>query len=200
MTWYPVRTSSARWLERWLERCPGRRPGRRLGPWPVTLLLATLLAAAPVQARESDLDQPVDIRADRSQYDERAGRQVLEGNVEITQGTMLIRADRIEVSLRDGQLARIEGNGSPLVFEQDNEAGERMQGTAGRIVYDAIAGSLVLEGEATLSQPRQKLQSERIVFDTRTQTVSAEGGPSVGDGQPPGRVTIRLEPPARDAR
>jgi len=174
--------------------------------WPGTtiLLLACSVCAASVQARESDLDQPIDIRADRSQFDERAGLQVLDGNVEISQGTMLIRADRVEVQLEDGRLARIEGTGSPLVFEQDNEAGERMQGAAARIAYDAIEGRLVLEGGATLEQPRQALQSERIVFDARTQTVSAEGGPGGRDGQAasgdraPGRVTIRLEPPARD--
>ena len=181
------------WPDPWLERWSGARPAALL------LACALTVAAAQAHARESDLDQPVDIRADRSRYDERAGLQVLEGNVEIVQGTMLIRADRIEVSLQGGRLARIEGNGSPLVFEQDNEVGERMRGSAERIVYDAIAGSLVLEGAATLAQPRQQLQSERIVFDTRTQTVSAEGGPSSGDGQSPGRVTIRLDPPARDA-
>jgi len=187
MTWCPVPSSNAPFA--W----------RRASSAALLALLG--LCTSTAQARESDLDQPIDIRADRSQFDEREGLQVLEGNVEISQGTMLIRAERIEVRLQDGRLAGIEGTGSPLAFEQDNEAGERMKGAARRIAYDAIEGLLVLEGAATLEQPRQALQSERIVFDARTQTVSAEGGPA-GEGatgeRTPGRVTIRLEPPARD--
>lgn len=146
-------------------------------------------------ARESDLSQPIEIDADRSIYDERAGRQVLEGNVEIRQGTLLITADRIEVLLQDGSLSSIEGQGSPLGFEQDNEAGERMRGSANRITYDALNGSLVLEGQATLEQPRQRLVSERIVFNADSQTVSAEGDAENGDN---GRVRIRIEPPPRN--
>ncbi len=160
------------------------------------LLCAMGFAAAFAHARESDLAQPVDVSADRSQFDERAGTQVLEGNVDIRQGTLRIRADRIEIRLADGRLASIDGAGSPIRFEQEDEAGEPMRGEARRIRYDAVAGDLVLEGGATLSRPRQELTSERIRFDARTQTVSAEGDGGDGDT---GRVNIRIEPPSRDA-
>lgn len=160
---------------------------------PIFAVVAGLLLL-PAHARESDLDQPIEIDADRSEFDERAGRQILEGNVRISQGTMLITAERIEITLQNGRLASIEGTGSPLGFEQDNEAGERMRGAARRIIYDAVGGSLVLEGEATLEQPRQRLVSERIVFNTEDQTVRAEGDNS---GAESGRVRIRIEPPPR---
>ena len=158
------------------------------------LALALLAPAAP--ARESDLSEPVDVSADRSEFDERAGTQVLEGNVDIRQGTLRIRADRIEIRLEDGRLARIDGAGSPIRFEQEDDAGEPMRGEARAIRYDAVAGNLVLEGGATLARPRQSLSSERITFDARTQRVSAEGGEDA-EGEA-GRVTIRIEPPARD--
>ncbi len=180
-----------------------RIAGSRTHQWLLSriAMLAVVLVALPcgtaAEARDSDLDQPIDITADRSEFDERAGRQVLEGNVRITQGTLLITADRIEVLLADGRLSSIEGVGSPLGFEQDNEAGERMRGAAQRISYDAIGGSLVLEGEATLEQPRQRLVSDRIVFDADTQTVRAEGDGSDGDAG--GRVSIRIQPPPRKA-
>ena len=152
------------------------------------------LAVTSVDARESDLTQPIEIDADRSEYDERAGIQILEGNVRISQGTILITADRIEVQLEDGRLASIDGTGSPLGFAQDNEAGERMRGSADSLAYDAISGSLILEGNATLEQPRQRLVSDRIVFDTISQTVRAEGNQSDSDSN---RVRIRIEPPER---
>ncbi len=153
------------------------------------LLLGAMLLSHNAHARKSDFSQPIDVSADRSEYDERAGVQTLIGNVEITQGTMTIKADKIAIKLVDNQLSRIEGSGSPIQFQQENEAGELVTGTANSIDYDAVNGSLILTGSATLSQPRQRLQSERIVFNSTEQKVSAEGGNK-------GRVSIRIQPPA----
>jgi len=153
-------------------------------------LLAILLLSSEAHARKSDFTQPIDVNADRSEFDEKAGVQVLIGNVEIIQGTMLIKADRIAISLdENNQLSKIEGSGSPIQFTQENEAGEEVTGQANSIEYNAKNGSLVLAGNATLKQPRQRLQSERIVFNSTEQKVSAEGGEK-------GRVSIRIQPPA----
>lgn len=157
-----------------------------------SLLTLVLLAGAlpgTGHARQSDLTMPIDVRADKSEYDERAGTQTLSGNVEISQGTMRITADRIAIQLKDNALSEITGTGTPIRFEQENEAGELMRGEAQKIVYDALSGTLILEGSATLRQPRQNLVSERITFDARTQKVSAEGGGATG------RVNIQIQPP-----
>lgn len=160
-------------------------PRKRLIP----LAALLCLLAQPAMSRESDLSQPIDVRADKSEFDEKAGLQTLTGNVEISQGTMRILADRIAIALKDNSLSSITGTGAPIRFEQQNEAGELMSGQAQRVIYDALAGTLILEGKATLSQPRQELVSERIIFNARTQKVSAEGGPQEG------RVSIQIQPP-----
>ena len=58
---------------------------------PVFLLLISLLAAT-VQAKDGDENQPIDVNADRSEYDDKAGIQRLIGNVEIVQGSLKITA------------------------------------------------------------------------------------------------------------
>ncbi|MFK8079248.1 MAG: lipopolysaccharide transport periplasmic protein LptA [Granulosicoccus sp.] len=158
----------------------------------LTLFIATIVLIAPLigMARQSDRTKPIDVRADSSEFDEKAGVQTLQGNVQITQGTMQISADFIAISLKDNGLSKIEGRGSPIKFVQENEAGELMQGEANEIIYDAINGTLVLQGAASLSQPRQNLTSEKITFDSKTQKVSAKGG---GDN---GRVSIQIQPPS----
>ena len=157
---------------------------------PCLFFLVVLLLSTSAYARQSDFTKPIDVNADRSEFDEKAGVQVLIGNVEIIQGTMLIKADRIAISLdENNQLAKIEGSGSPIQFQQENEAGEPVTGQANSIEYNARNGSLVLAGNATLKQPGQRLQSERIVFNSTEQKVSAEGGEK-------GRVSIRIQPPA----
>lgn len=156
----------------------------------ILIMLVTVIGfATPAHSRNSDLTQAIDVRADKSEFDEKAGVQTLSGNVEITQGTMKISADSVAISLKNNALSKIVGKGSPIRFQQENEAGELMQGEARSIVYDAANGTLILKGSATLKQPRQNLVSEQITFDTRTQKVSAEGG---GDS---GRVSIQIQPP-----
>lgn len=158
----------------------------------LTLFLVTILMTAPPisMARQSDLTKPIDVRADSSEFDEKAGVQTLTGNVEITQGTMQISADFIAISLENNALSKIEGRGSPIKFVQENEAGELMQGEAREIIYNALDGTLVLKGAARLSQPRQNLTSDKITFNAQTQKVSADGG---GDN---GRVSIQIQPPS----
>lgn len=153
------------------------------------LLTGSVLCISTVQARDSDLTQPIEVQADKSEFDEKAGTQKLSGNVEITQGSMRIRAEEIEISLKNNALHTITGSGDPIRFQQETNAGEIMKGEAQNITYDALAGTLTLQGAATLSQPRQNLVSELIVFDARSQKVKAEGGGETG------RVNIQILPP-----
>jgi len=129
-----------------------------------------------------------DVSADRSEYDDKAGIQRLIGNVEITQGSMKIQAQEISIYLQENRLSRIEGTGSPIRFEQLNDADQTIVGEANSINYDAVDGTLILIGNARLKQPRQELNSNQIVFNSRNQTVKAEGGNT-------GRVSIRIQAP-----
>jgi len=154
----------------------------------LTFFLATSLLSLSANAKKGDISQPIDVSADRSEYDEQKGIQSLIGNVEIRQGTMVIKASKIEIYLKNNRLNKIDGVGNPIIFEQKNEADELVSGRADSISYDASTGTLILTGNATLSQPRQQLKSQRIVFDSTNQKVSAEGGDN-------GRVSIRIEAP-----
>jgi len=154
------------------------------------LLYAALVLALPstLSARTEDFSQPLEFKADRLENDEKAGLHRLMGNVRITQGSMQITADKITVTLKDNKASIVTGEGSPIVFKQENDAGELVQGECRRITYDAANGRLTLSGDATLTEPKQALRSDKIVFDSITQTVVAEGGDT-------GQVTITIQPP-----
>lgn len=172
------------------RRNPGTRPNRSHGfsQFIAFVLLALTLVSPWVHARTSDFEKPIDVKADRSEFNDKDGVQTLSGNVVITQGSMVIKADSIIVRLKDNKLSTIEGKGSPIKFQQENDEGELITGECQNIVYDAVDGRLTLSGAATLSEPQQNLRSDRIVFDSISQTVLAEGGKT-------GRVSITIQPP-----
>lgn len=152
--------------------------------------LATLLLACSLHAsaRQSDFSQAIDVQAERSEFDERTGVQTLMGNVVISQGTMQIMADRIDVTIDAGKLATIKGTGAPIRFQQENEEGKLVTGECDEITYDAKQARLIMVGNARLAQPDQELTGNRIEFDSKTQKVRADGGDQ-------GRVQIRIQPP-----
>lgn len=154
-------------------------------------LVTGQVASTRATAAESDFSQPIDVSADRSEYNQKTGKQVLSGNVEIRQGSMLIKADSIDVVLADNKLSKIEGQGSPIAFQQLNEEGELVTGSCDSISYDAVNGILTMTGNAQLKQPKQQLKSDSIVFNSINQSVIAQGGES-------GRVSITIQPPDRN--
>lgn len=154
---------------------------------PSLILLVCLLAAAPVLAKSSDRDQPMDIGADRT--DALLGDDsvsTLEGNVRIRQGTMEVDADKAEIHRRAGEIDRIVLTGAPARLSQISDQGERMDAQARQIVYTPPNEMMVLTGNVEIQQPRGNLRGETIKYDIATGRL--DGG---GDGQ---RVSMRILP------
>ena len=151
------------------------------------LFLAALVAAAPVLAKSSDRDQPMDLSADRT--DALLGDDsvsTLEGNVRIRQGTLEVDADRAEVHRAAGEINRIVLTGAPAVLRQVSDAGEPMEATANRIVYLLADETMMLTNNVVITQPRGTLRGETIKYDINTGRL--DGG---GDGA---RVSMRILP------
>ncbi|WP_295364890.1 lipopolysaccharide transport periplasmic protein LptA [Arenimonas sp.] len=156
------------------------------------LLLAALLAAAPVLAKSSDRNQPMDISADRT--DAQLGDDsvsVLEGNVRIRQGTLEVDAQRAEVHRAAGDTNRIVLTGAPAVLRQVSDAGEPMEANASRIVYMLADETMMLTGNVVITQPRGTLRGETVKYDINTGRL--DGG---GDGA---RVQMRILPKSAPA-
>ncbi len=154
---------------------------------PSLILLVCLLATAPVLAKSSDRDQPMDIGADRT--DALLGDDsvsTLEGNVRIRQGTMEVDADKAEIHRRAGEIDRIVLTGAPARLSQISDQGERMDAQARQIVYTPPNEMMVLTGNVEIQQPRGNLRGETIKYDIATGRL--DGG---GDGQ---RVSMRILP------
>src|SRR5262247_3012937 len=63
----------------------------------LVVLACGLCGGAPAHAEKGDRDKPVNLEADRVTVDDAKQLAVFEGNVVLTQGTLQIRGNRMEV-------------------------------------------------------------------------------------------------------
>lgn len=169
----------------------------------VALGLATCLLLAPAWAAKSDRDQPMVLEADRSgSMDLQRQVFVYDGNAVITQGTMVMRAERIEVrQTADGYyVGQAIGSASkPASWRQSrNGAGEVVEGTAERIEFDGRADTLRFVGNSAVRRVRggvvaDEITGATIVWDNLSEVFRVDGGARTA-ANPTGRVRAVLAP------
>lgn len=154
-----------------------------------TALLA-LLAVSTAQAKSTDRDQPMDIAADQTDAlisDD--SESTLMGNVNITQGSLTVKADQAIIQRKAGEITQVTLTGSPATLTQVSDTGEPMAARARRIVYTMSSEIVLLTGNVEIEQPRGTLRGESVKYDINTGRL--DGG---GDGN---RVQMRITPKAK---
>jgi lipopolysaccharide export system protein LptA len=182
------------WLE-WFCKFHAADMPPRLRP-PLAALL--LLGALPAWADRADRLQPLTIEADKPGLLDLAKQIVVfNGNVVVTQGTMVVRAERAEVrqTPEGARSATLTGTaGKPANFRQKREGlNEYIEGAADRIEYDARSDVLRFIGNASVRRLRDgtaadQISGQLITYDNRAETFNVDGG---GNG---GRVRAVLIP------
>lgn len=172
-------------------------------PQPLLRLCAALAlggALAPVQADRADRSQPIHIEADKpGSVDLQRQLVVFNGNVVVTQGTMRIRAERLELhDVGEGHrtATALGVAGHPANFRQKREGlDEFIDGVADRIEYDSRSELLRLVGNAQVRRLRGTTVADEITGNLITYNNQAEVFNVAGDNAPGSRVRAVLTPP-----
>src|SRR5262245_17281887 len=93
--------------------------GREIFGVGACLLLA--LWGTLARAEKADKDQPTHIEANRMSSDDARRISIFEGNVVLTKGTVLVRADRIVVRQDADGFQFATATGKPVRFRQKGE-------------------------------------------------------------------------------
>ena len=170
--------------------------------YPLVRLLMLAVLCTPAWAARPDSDESLTIDAGQMKIDGRRGTRQLSGGVEITRGSLLLKA--AEVDMREGgqgQLATALGNArQPATFRQRRlEANEVVEGQGQRIEYDAATEIVRLIGNAQVKVLRNgvladQVNAQVIVYDHQRDTVDVVGAPASTAGNAPGRVRAVVTP------
>jgi len=175
---------------------------RAANPRTAALLLALAAAAlvpATALAKSSDRNQPMTLDSNTSDCNQSAAnsRCVFSGAVEITQGSLVIRAERAEIVQRNGEIEQVVLTGKQATLKQEMDDGSTMNARADRIVYEPAKEVLTLTGNYQVESPRGSNSGQRMVYNMASGQVQ-----SGGDGS---RVRTVIQPrtqaqqaPARD--
>jgi lipopolysaccharide export system protein LptA len=170
-------------------------------------LLLLAAAASPAWAEKADRQQPMTIAADeQSTIDLLKQVVVFKGNVQINQGTIAIRADRVEVRQTPEGLYLATATGGPggnATFRQKRDGlDEFIEGRADRVEYDGRSDQVHFIGHAVVRRlrgatPADEVTGDRITYDNVAERFSVQGGASnVTAVNPSGRVRAVLTPRA----
>jgi lipopolysaccharide export system protein LptA len=166
----------------------------------VMSIIMSSLCPSLVSALSTDRDQPVSIEADWAEADDLRGISVYKGKVLITQGSLKISGDEVTMYFDDGKaLKRMVAVGRLARFQQkpDGKA-EAQRAKANRIVYEIAKDTMILTGNAQLAQGADKINADRIVYDTLNARIKGESRPTSkspkASGNSSGRVRITINP------
>lgn len=167
-------------------------------PLNTTFLLALSigLLASPAHAEKADRDKPINLEADTVTLDDIRKISVYQGNVILSQGTLMLRADRVQVTQSAGSLDKVVATGRPASFRQKLDGGDEfIEGYASRIEYEGTNNQLELIGEARLRRGDDELRGAQISYNANTEFYKVVG--QAGAQTPAGRVRAVIRPKPR---
>jgi len=164
----------------------------------VALCLLALWALAPIStfAERTDRDKPVNIEADSMTADEAKKVAIFDGKVVLTQGSMIIRADRIVVQQDSDGFQRGVATGSPATFRHKREGyGEYIDGQARKIEYDSKIERVEFFSDARLRRDSgDDIRGDYISYDARTERFTVKADEGATGASSDGRVRATIMP------
>ena len=170
-----------------------------------SLLVAALLALAPPAAAEkADREKPIRYSANSLDGNETEQSVILTGKVEILQGTIVLKADRVVLKQQPDGAYNATATGKPVTFRQKmDNSDEFVDAQALRIEYLGSKDLVELYEQGWIKRGKDELRGSFLTYNSSNGSFAGRGSMA---GTPAattdGRVTGVLQPkpkePAKD--
>ncbi|KAB2920972.1 MAG: lipopolysaccharide transport periplasmic protein LptA [Dechloromonas sp.] len=161
-------------------------------------LVIALLASPAAYAERADRDKPMHLEANRISIDDAKKIQILEGDVVITKGTLILKADRIVVTEDQYGFQKgtaFGGKGGLARFRQKREGRDDfMEGEAERIEYNSNNEVAELFHRAWVKSGEDEIKGDYIWYDAISEKYLVTAGENRNPKAPPARVRAIIQP------
>jgi len=159
------------------------------------LLILLLLCAPASYAELADSEQPINIEADQVLIDNASQISTFTGAVKMTQGTLVIRGDKIVVVQDKDGFKHGTAYGHTASFRQKREGlNEYVEGFGERIEYDMRSDRVDFYVQARVKRAQDDVRGEHIIYNAKTEVFQADGGDKSAATATSGRVHAVLHP------
>lgn len=142
----------------------------------LALALAGALATTAALGLPDDRSQPIEIESQSAVREEKQGLTIYRGDVIISQGSILIRADTVTIHSAGNQVSKIICTGAPAHYQQQLKPGDTpVIARANTIEYLLEQDVINLITNASLEQDGATLTGERIDYDLKQEIIKARG-------------------------
>jgi lipopolysaccharide export system protein LptA len=168
------------------------------------LLSLALGAGSSAHAERADRDKPINIESDRMTADDTKKVAVFEGRVVMTQGTFILRADKLVVRQDKEGMQAATATGKPATFRTKRDGvDEWVDGESDRIEYDGRQERVELFDRARLIRDKDEVRGNYISYDTKSeffQVLAAKGAIAAAAPSREGaRVSATFQPKPKPA-
>lgn len=165
----------------------------------LVLTVCIAMTSGSVFAEKADRDKPINLEADRVAVDDAKQIANFEGRVLLTQGTLTIRGDRMEIRQDTQGFKNGTTWGNLAYFRQKREGyDEYIEGWAERIEYDGRTDKMQLFNQASMKKGGDEVRGNYISYDGNSEffQVIGDGNRSAKSGAE-GRVRAVIQPKSK---
>ena len=169
-----------------------------------SLILALL--SLPAFAERADRDKPTQVEANRISIDDAKKIQILEGDVVVTKGTMVLRADRVVIT--EDQYGFQKGvatggvNGLARFKQKREGSDDYVEGEGERIEHDAREEKTEFFIRAWVKSGLDEVKGQYISYDALTEkyvVTNGAGQTKSAKGEAQARVRAIIQPKGKNA-
>ena len=164
-----------------------------------TLLLFIFFTTISI-AEKADREKPIEIESDTMTVDDTKNISTYQGDVILTQGTLIIKADELIVREDNQGFQHSTSIGNPTTFKQKREGlDEYIEGIGQRIDYDGHMDKVHIYKDAVVKRGDDIVMGDYIVYDANAEIAQAMSNDSKlknNDGTPvkKGRTKAIINP------
>ena len=168
----------------------------------ITPLILALVAVPPAFAERADRDKPMLLEANRISIDDAKKIQILEGDVIVSKGTLVLKASRIVITedKYGFQKGTAFGGKKGLASIRQKREGrdDFVEGEAERIEYDSNSEVAELFHRAHVRSGEDEVKGDYIWYDAISEKYLVTAG-DAKNSQSNSRVRVVIQPRSKDS-